>query len=247
MSPKIIELLEELFAIGGNHDAMRTFEIRNKFLELLREEHHLLALEDNEDAVLAKDAIYFIDAHHIYATTTDRTEAYLRIQPIFERLMQADGWNYYEIKFVITSLSFTISLEQAIELGTKAVQRLLNFKVANDADYIEGVLACNMCSRILYAKYFDADVKLNLVEDFSLWLSKLKRLTEKESKLEVGLLATEIREAILNKNQEQIFKLLDKLESKYDKNVANTISNEINSYLVSKKYNPLLHKGIFAS
>jgi len=232
--------LKELFALGGNHNPERLFEVRKKISNIISEKELYLKSEYSEDFEIAKNALRLIDATNAYAIKSDRMEGYAHMKLFFEHLVQIDAWSFYDIQLLIISMNFIITVEEAVELASKAVQAINRFKADQNTDVMEGVLACNMCSRLLYAKYFDDDVKIDLAEQFNSWFSKLEQLTESNYQLDLPLLATQIRQAIFNQNQERILELCEELKENYEEDIENGIKNGVSFYTNSERYNSLL-------
>ena len=199
-----------------------------------------MGCQDNENVIIAKDAVRFIDAHNVYAATSDRIEASVHMKKCFDRLTQSENWNYYDLKFLVSSVHLIESIEQALELGSKSMLEMVHFRASSNTDIWEGYLALNMCARLLIAKYFDSDIKINLPLRFEEWFSKLERLAEKNSDLSLPFTVTKIRKAIFHKDQDQIFKLREELETNYDEDVVNIVRSEISFYLLSERYNSKL-------
>jgi len=243
LKPELIEILEELFTIGGNYDRLKSIEVKNRLLDFIKAEELLLDCQNNVNTILANDAVSFIDANNVYAATTNRIEASIHIQPFFQRLIDLNDWNYYEIKFLVSSLIFTENVKQALDLGTLATLNLIKFRNINKTDILEGYLASNVCSRILYAKYFDNHVKVDLSEQFTDWFLKLKSLAEKNSVLELTFIATQIRQTLLYQILEETAELCRKVEGIYTEKIADMIKGEVSFYLRSERYKSKFFKG----
>jgi len=243
LKPELIEILEELFTIGGNFDRLKSIELKNRLLDFIKAEQLSLDYQDNGNTILSHDVISFIDANNVYAATTNRIEAGIHMQPFFERLINLNDWNYYEIKFLVSSLIFTENVKQALDLGTLATQNLIKFRNINKTDVLEGYLASNICSRILYAKYFDNNIEVDLSEQFDVWFLKLKNLAKKNSVLELTFIATQIRRTLLYQVPEETAELCRKVEVIYTEKIADMIKGEISFYLRSEKYKSNFFKG----
>jgi len=238
---ELAEILDKMFAIGGNHNTEKAFEIRNNLLDLHSIEDVLLKPYD-ANIIMTKDAINFLDASAIHAQTTDTVRANAYMAPFFERLLQSDEWNYYEIKLLVSSMYLTESIEQALELCSKAVKRIVDFQIVDSMDILEGGLACNMCARLLYAKYFENNTKIDLANEFETQLHKLKQLEDANYKLVIPLRITKIRQAVFNQDQELIDELIEKLDEDYGdyNDITNIVKNGVHFYITSEKYNELL-------
>ncbi|MCL2355116.1 MAG: hypothetical protein FWC68_04530, partial [Oscillospiraceae bacterium] len=61
LKTKLTEIIDDFFAIGGNHDLEKYKEIRKKLLDFIRDEELFLNADD-PNYILAIDTIRFIDA-----------------------------------------------------------------------------------------------------------------------------------------------------------------------------------------
>jgi len=239
LQPKLIELLEELLAIGGNHDSIKTIKMRNKFFDYIRVEEFILNHLDDETFILATDAIRFIDAHNIFASKTNQREASIHLKPFFDRLngTQLDTWNRYELRFLINSIHLTEAIEQAVELSEKAMKLLVKFY--ENKDHMECALACNMCAHLLYTKYFCTNVDVDLIaNEFKIWLRRLEKVAgnDNDGRLSLMLLVTKIREALFHHSTHEAHQLQGELEKYYDEAIAKSVNNEIHLYTTAKEY-----------
>jgi len=239
LQPKLIELLEELLALGGNHDSTKTIKMRNKFFDYIRAEEFVLNRLDDENFILATDAIRLIDAHNIFASKTNQREASIHLKPFFDRIneTQINTWNRYELRFLINSIHLTGAVEKAVELSEKAMKSLVKFY--ENKEQMECALACNMCAHLLYTKYFCTNIDLNLLaNEFKIWLRRLEKVAENDndSKLPLMLLVTKIREALFHQSAHEAHQLHGELEKYYDEAIAKSINNEIHSYTTAKEY-----------
>lgn len=237
----LIESLEKLFALGNNHDTTRLLEIRREFINFLKEDDQLLIPHADENIVLAKDAVAFIDAQILDATTSNKTEAGNHLKPFFERLMNSEEWSYYELRTLGGSLSLTSNVEQSISLANKAVMVLMNFNTPHSGIW-SGVIAFHVLSRILYAKFFEDDITIDLDEAFGQWFVKLKHQVPDNPELQMYLEIAEVKQAIFKKDNQAIMLLMREFEEKYDKEVVRVVTSEVDYYVASKKYNPKFHE-----
>jgi len=244
LSLELAEILEDLFALGGNHNTVRLLEIRNNLISFLSTEAVLLGCLTNADNVMARDAIRFIDANNIYAKTTNRITASTQIRPFLTRLIKSHhSWNIYELNMLIGAMNYTDHAEQAVALATKATKQIVNFRLVENIASLEGCLATNLCSRILYAKYFDDHVDVALDEQFDAWYLRLKQLARSNHNLDFILLVTKIRKAIFHHDQAKIEQYLEQLGTQYDETIVNIVKNGIQFYTDSKEYQALLQGG----
>jgi len=234
LKPKITKIVNEFFVIGGNHDSDQFQLIRNQLLDVLREEEFLLSEHVDENVILAKDVIRYIDASSLYAEETNLRKAYTQIKPFFSRLVNS-SWNYYDIQLLAGSIEYTETATQAIELATKAQEYINIFKRVRSTDALEALLAVNLCSRILIAKYFDDQVETSLVIEFQKGLKKLENLVKHNQELAMLLLITKIRQALLSEHDSRAQTLCEELEFQYDKQIGATIRNEVEFYQQQRK------------
>ena len=243
LKPRLTKVVEEIFAIGGNHDSAKDMELREELLNFLREEDHLMLPAADANLMLAKDMIRFIDADKIYAQTTDGKQAYPHVKLFLERMTELDlnKWHYYELKLLISSINFTEDIKQAMELASKAEKRIFLFKRIRRTEMLEGALAGNMCTRLLCAKYFDNDVKIDLVtSEFQVWFRRFEKLTaenQSDNILSLMFLATKIRKALFERHSTSAYQLCEELETYYDAGITKAINNEVHFYTTSKEYN----------
>jgi len=236
MKSELIEILEELFAIGGNHDILKALELRRKLKVFLNHDEQLLGDQNSENVVIAKDAIRFIDANNTYANTSSVVEAGRHLNSFFDRLLNQEKWNRYELKIFIGSSHLTKDVEQAIRLGVEAIIKFVEFYDDSRTGVLEGLLSCNICSRILHAKYFDdVDEKYFLSSEFKKWFSRLRHLAQEHEELELSNLVTKVRYALFEKNDVWIIEHMQELEN-YDKKIVDLINREIHFYRTSKRY-----------
>jgi len=237
---ELLELLEELFTIGGSHDISKSIEIRKKLKEFLIKDEYLLGNQSNENVITAKTAIRFIDANNVYANTSDVTKASMYLNGFFNNLIsKKENWTYYEAQFLIASCHLTQSVEQTVLLGNKAISSFVNFY---DNDYLgimEGILSCNICARILYAEYFEEGInsKEYLADEFKNWFTKLRLLAQKHHELELSNLVTKIRYSLFNKEKEWVDKYLEELENNYGPQIAKVINREVLYYTSTEQFN----------
>ena len=231
LEPKVIELLEEVFAIGGNHDTAKIILMRKKLVDFMTD-NNLFLKERDENFVIIKDAIRFIDAHTILATTTSQHEASTCLNPFFKRLymMRQEKWNYYELKFLISSLQLVEDIKRALSLGLKSLTIVSKF---NNAHTLKSSIICNVCYRILYAQYFgdhDSIGNINLALEFNNWFRELERMPKKDNDIELDFLVTKVRKALFFQNRELINELLNELKTNYGENLFDVINEEVITY-----------------
>jgi len=229
-------ILKQLFALGGNHDPEKAFRIRKKLVGFINAEELYLKGEYDNDFETAKNAIHLIDAMNVYAVTSDRMEGYFHMRSFFEQLASFEIWGYYDLHLFIASINFIVKIEDAIELSSKALVSIENFKDAHNTAVMEGFLACNVCSRLLYAKYFDQNSFADLTEHFNRWFSRLEPLVELNYELNLPFLATEIRQALFNQDDAKLQERCKELYETYDEDIVSTIQNTVSLYTNSKIY-----------
>jgi len=235
LKPRLTKIVKEVFEISGNHDLDKDLELREKLLEFLREEDILLLPWNDENIILAKDVIHFIDAAKLYGEKTDSKQAYLHVQPFLERLIASDlnSWHYYDLEILISSIHFTENIGQSIALASKAEGKIFEFKRVRNTEALQGYLALNMCARILNAKYFDSDVTIDLSKQFRNWMDKLEDLVNENKDFELLLHVTRIRWDIFNRDDSKIHFLCDSLTTCFDEVIGQVIKNEVNFYIGS--------------
>jgi len=238
LEPKVIELLQDLFAAGSNHDIEKNILIRTKLVNFMTD-NNLFLKDQNKNFIMIKDAIRFIDAHTILATTTNQNEAGICLKPFFRRLyvILPENWNYYELKFLIGSLHLVEDIKQALRLGYKSLTVVSKFENAENKGVFESAIICNVCNRILYAKYFDNTVndKINLTLEFDSWFEKLENMPKKDSEIEFHFLLTKIKKALFFQNRQLVGELLGELQTEYDEKIFDVVNKEVITYYTQFK------------
>ena len=244
LEPRLIEILESFFEIEDVHIPANLIRVRKKLLEFLRIEENILAPVTDENLLTAKDLVRLIDAYNIYTTTSDRMASSDCLGPLFDRLLTYDDWGYYDLLLLSDALMFAPTAEFAIELGAKSIMPLVNVRLAASSDIIQAKIASSICSRLLYAKYFDETVTVDLEEKFMTWFKKLERLTENNQVLARSYLHNQVRHALFYQNQEEIFRLCDAVKADTREQNANSVISTVSFYTSSPKYNAMLHRGV---
>lgn len=237
MKVQLIEILDKLMALGGNHDRIALMELRHQFLDFLREEEQLLSSHDDANKMTAINAIHFIDAtmrHQVNIVEPDK-----HLQSYFEHLMAAEKWNYYELRFLIGLLGLVNSMKQALLLANKACELLRDFKAVTRTDDLSIYIAANTISRIVQANFFDEDHGVDLEDELDQWFLKIKILVSENPQLQLYYDIVEIRQAVFRQDRQLIYQLMQAFETNYDEKVVETLEDEINYYIASEKYNRL--------
>jgi len=239
IKPRLMRLAEEMFTLAGNHDLSKYLVVRGRLIEFLQEEDHVILPEDEENKRWAKDLIHFIDASITYAKKTSSKEAYPYIKSFLKRMMATDldDWDFDELRLFISSINFTESVEQAMELANQANEKSIQFKRLRLTDHLEGALLTNLCARILNAKHFNEDVTIDLADVFDSRFIWLEGLVEKNKQsqyaqyFEMIFYVMKIRRAIFNANKKEAFILCDGL-TQYDEQFSEMIRSEVDFYLI---------------
>lgn len=243
LEPTLIEIIEEYFMFDNVHEPASLISTRRSLIDFLRHERNLFAI-NNTNVLIAKDLIRLIDAHNIYTTTSDRSASSECIQPFFDRLLICDDWSYYDLKILSQAIMYAPTAEFAIHLGAKSIMPIVSVRLAGTSDIIQGKLAGNLCSRLLYAKYFDENVTIDLNDKFMTWFKKLERLAENNRTLALSYLQNQVRHALFNQNQEEIFRLCDLVKKDFPEQHANVVISTVSFYTSSKRYNAMLYEGV---
>ena len=238
LKQELVDTLEELFALGGNQDLIRLTEVRSKLVYFLSQTEQLLGCQDNENVVIAKDVVRFCDANVVYADTTNRAKANKHIQPFFDRLLQLDSWSSYELKILTSSVEYIENVDQLREFSHRVILEFSMFENPEHTKYpdeLKGYFALNMCSRLLYAKFFD-DADDEFLVPFMTWAFELEELSERNNELAEISLVTQVRRAVFHQSPLDMSKLLIQLKNDYDAKVYAAIEKEVGFYLASEKY-----------
>ena len=232
LKPRFRKIIGEFFAIGGNHDLPAYQKSRIEILDFLREEDIMLLPWDDENIVLGKDLIHYIDATINFSETTNREEAYRFLKPFLDRMLETDenNWHYYHLKLIVSCLGFTDTIEDALLLEKKILHRAAQFSQLRDTQILEAVTACQMGTRILEVKLFEQNVSDKLERKFKNQIRKLKDLTDADKSLEFYWYLGRIRWEIFNGHLKSARNLCDELESYADKRVAQMMRKEVEIY-----------------
>jgi len=236
MKAELIALLEELLSVEGNHERTELIAIRHKLVTFLSQDEQVLRYENDENMIIAKDALHLIDAYNIYAITNDRVEASQYLQTFFKRMINAEKWNYYEALFLTSSLGITENTAQALVLIDKARAMVEFFKSDVESESVEGVLATNVLSVLLNAKFSNDHGGIHLESEFDKWFFKLEMLAEKNAELKMLLDISEIRQAVFHVNSKLMNQLFQEFECNYDERMVKVLGKEVDAYIASKKY-----------
>jgi len=246
LKSRLIEILEDYFAVDAVFEPKELIDFRKKLIDFLRAEENLLVYDADPNILAAKDMIHLLDAHNTHITTYNRDLACKHIQPFFDRLLAtpSEQWGHYDLRILSDAVAFAPTAEITVELGAKSIMPIVNGRLAGSTDIIQGMLAGRICSRLLYAKYFDPPTTVDLGDKFSTWFKKLERLAENNEGLSLQYLLNQIRHALFHQNQEELFRLNDEMRQNYPEQVANHAIAAAGSYTSSKNYNAMLHEGI---
>jgi len=240
MEQMLMQMMKQLFSIDDYPDTRYSFEIRKQLLEFLRQEKQLFMAPDDENILLAKDGIRFIDANNAMIRSSDRLETRALMLPFFERLMKKDfkTWHFYEFKLLMDSLMFTESAGDAVQLALAAGFYLSSQKADYDQPLgvLRGMIAINVLSRLLYAKFFEYDHDVKLDEEFDIWFSKLEQLAYENKELDSYLHTVEIRRGLFNVDIEMMSEHYLTFKKKYNDQTVHKMDNEMQLYMTSSKF-----------
>jgi len=244
MNLDLIELLENLFAIGGNHQQNRLIKLKEEFLDYLRDNAMDLFVNPNNH-ILARDSVLFIDAVNMRATTNDRQKAYSIAKPILDRFAVLKEWNFYEIKLFIGLCSYTSHFQEALAHTIHANLQLAKFKREPRYMHTLAILHYNLMGRLLEAKYFDKlpdDEQKVLKNVFSRFMGESLLLCESKPYFKQVLL---LRNALFEQDALAINKACSKLVGLVsDETTLDMILNDVNFYVDSDEYKSLKLKGV---
>lgn len=236
-------LLKRLFNLEGNHNPEKLLDVRESLVAFININELYVDAQDDEDFELARDAIRFIDALNTYAETSNKEKGYSHLRSFFKRLEKTDKWNYYDLHLFVGSINFIATVDETIALATTVIKIMDNFKSIRDTTVLEGIFACNMCSRILYSKYFEDSTRSDLANHFDHWFSKIERLREiNDYDLGLPFIVTEIREAIFYQKEDKLEKLSTELYEAFGEEAAGMIVSESDSYVNCNVYKMLKEK-----
>jgi len=243
LKAKLEKILKELFALGGNHNVDRMFELRDDFLAFLGEEEQIFMQHDDDNIVIAKDAIRFIDSATELERTSDDVKAGAHMRYFYDRMIDKDRWHYYELKILAGSLNRVVDVNQTFILADKAIEQLRHYQTDIFADVLAGVIAYHVLTRIFLAKFYEVDTHgIDLDAKFESWLLKLKLQLERTDRLAVHYKAVEIKQALFGFEPHEVERLMQELKSSCDEKIFRAIESEINFYMGKDRYTQLYKK-----
>ncbi|MCL2573061.1 MAG: helix-turn-helix domain-containing protein [Defluviitaleaceae bacterium] len=142
------KLLDEVFEMGGNHNADKNEEIKAKLLDYLK--------TNGIDAQI-EDGLRLLEAYSVENKDNDFEAGCEIVAPIFERLSNINEWHFYDIRLIAAVLNSTYTAEQAYELAEKALKKLEDHSYEKRYKGVKLSIYINTQSRLLRAKYFDSD------------------------------------------------------------------------------------------
>ena len=142
------ELLDAFFCAGGNHHMAMVKQVETKLFEYIRDHGEDSQVVD----VLRIIKIYEIESEH------DDFEASSDIATlILDRLIEADEWDFYDLKILSQVIDYTETFDYTLFLANDAFKRLEDFAHEKRYAHIKAALYVNVTTRLLRAAIYDMD------------------------------------------------------------------------------------------
>ena len=142
------QLLDEMFAMGGNHDIDKINTMKDKL------SHYL---EVNGSDVQIEDGFRVLEAHAIEFQGNNSEISREISKPIFDRLSNTAEWDFYDIRLLTAVVGYSYASEQTYKLAEIALEELEDYSHEERYIFIKLAIRMNTVHRLLRAKYFDSD------------------------------------------------------------------------------------------
>ena len=225
------ELLNNLFAIGGNFKPEE-----NKIVEAKLQEY----FKTNENDLQIRDALIILRTFEIEYKYNDLKTCCELSVPIFERLDNMSEWDFYDIRILTCIVHYADTYMQSHTVATKALKALENHSHENRYIFIKRAILVNMTSRLLRAKFYESDTQesnKNLSELFSQYVNLIAPLSEGNTFIPLIAVA-KIREGIFFEDTNLINNTFKLIKENEEHELYKVLQDELREY----KYNIGLDK-----
>jgi transcriptional regulator with XRE-family HTH domain len=142
------QLLDEVFTITGNQDMDVIKSLEYKLLNYL---------EVNGNDLQIKDTLGVLKIFVEESQNNDFEACCDIAAPIFERLSDADNWDFYDIRILTRVVDYIGTFDKVCELAEKLLEKLEEHSHEERYTIIKLSILMNTIVRLLRAKYFDSD------------------------------------------------------------------------------------------
>ena len=112
------ELLDELFALGGNYRLEESKKIETKL------RNYMKANDSGEEDLQIRDALIVLKTAIIGNMHNDMETCCLLSVPIFDRLGSLSVWDFYDIRILTCVIHYANSYEQTDSMASIALEKL---------------------------------------------------------------------------------------------------------------------------
>ena len=123
-------------------------QVERKLFEYIR--------DNGEDSQIV-DALRIIKILETESEHNDFEKCYDIAIQIFDRLIEADDWDFYDLRILAQVIDYCETFDYTLLLAKDAFKRLENFKHEKKYIDIKATLYVNVILRLLRAKHFDMD------------------------------------------------------------------------------------------
>ena len=142
------KLLDEVFAVGGNHDLKKLKAAEIKLVDYIRE---------NGNDPQINDALRMLKMFADENEHNDYEQSAETVAPVYERLSHADEWDFYDIRIFGAVIGYEETYEKSLELAEYALKKLEKYSDKKQYPNIKLSIHMNILLRFLRARYFDLD------------------------------------------------------------------------------------------
>ena len=221
------DLLDEFFALGGNHNIKELKEMKNKILGFQKAHESDVQIND----VLTLIKIQMEDYEKGNYEMSQKTA-----KPVLERLAIAKNLDFYDIQILSTLIVYAETYIKALDFVKKFSMSEGKYRDDSNFHHVKMVLHGNMAFRTLRALYFDADglerpAELGAIfdEHIGKFMNICTRDELKEQLWEQAAIA-QIRTGLFKKDYALVDKNMKTLKKRASKSIVKMVQNEISEY-----------------
>jgi len=189
------QLLDEMFAIGGNQDMGKIKEMKGKL-------SYYLVTSGGDDQV--EDGLRMLEAFAIAAQDKYSGASGEIVAPMLARLSNTNEWDFYDIRLVAAVLGVINTADQAYEFAEKALEKLEKHSHEKRYTGIKLTIRVNTITRLLRAKYFDLQSLISaeeLEKRFSAYVGAALAICD-EGDFQIHKAVTTIRKGLFYQDNE---------------------------------------------
>ena len=227
------QLLDEVLAIGGNHKLSECEEAEAKILDYLKK---------NEDDPQVKDVLSIIRMGIIEHEYSDFESCSKLSAPIFERLLNKESWDFYDIRILAIVIDYAETYERSCVLTDIALASLEKYSHEKKYLHVKLIFHSNTMLRLIRALYFETDglnarkTYTKLRDIFYTHYNAIKDICGKGN-FPVFYEVASIRKGIFYRSDALISKGLETLKELEKPEIYRMLENEVAQYKSYSKLN----------